>query len=47
MKTLKFKLISNKEVLIDEESTYYIKDNVIIFKINNELYKFGYKEKTI
>lgn len=41
MKALKFKLISNKEVLIDEESTYYIKDNVINFKINNELYNYN------
>lgn len=41
MKSLKFKLISNKEILIDESTTYYIKDNILNFKINNELYNYN------
>lgn len=41
MKSLKFKLISNKETLIDEETTYYIKDNKMNFKIKKELYNYN------
>lgn len=41
MQTLKFKLISNKETLINESTSYYIKDNIINFKINDELYSYN------
>ncbi len=41
MQTLIFKLISNKETLINESTSYYIKDNIINFKINDELYSYN------
>lgn len=44
MKTLLFKLISNKKIEIDEKVSYYIKDNYINFKIGDTLYKYDEKE---
>ena len=47
METLKFKLISNKETLINESTSYYIKDNIINFKINDELYSYNLENNII
>ena len=40
MNSLKFKLISNNSTIIDKETNYYIKDNVIKFKIEDTLYEY-------
>lgn len=44
MKTLSFKLISNKNIEIDKSVPYYIKDDILNFKIDDILYKYDIKE---
>lgn len=46
MLTLNFKLLSNNEELINENTNYFEKDNIIKFKINDDLYEYD-KENTI
>ncbi len=41
MNTLKFKLLSNKKIAIDEEIPYYINGSDINFKIGDTLYKYN------
>ena len=41
MKTLTFKLYSNNKLEIDETTNYFIKDDVMNFKIENDTYKFN------
>lgn len=43
MEKLKFKLISNNKEIINTDVAYYKKDNTIIFKIDNDLYKLDTK----
>lgn len=40
MKRLIFKLISNKDIIIDRELNYILKDNIIKFKIDDTLYEY-------
>ncbi len=40
MKTLSFKLYSNNKLEIDTITNYFIKDNVLNFKIENDTYKY-------
>jgi hypothetical protein len=40
MKTLTFKLYSNNKLEIDEKVNYFIKDDVMTFKIDKDTYKF-------
>ena len=46
MNKLKFKLITNDEEIIDEEVNYFEKDNIINFKIADDIYQLD-KEKII
>jgi hypothetical protein len=46
MQLLKFKLISNSNTLINKKTNYYIKDNIINFKIDNDIYTYN-KESII
>lgn len=41
MLKLSFKLITNGSEIINETSNYFIKDNVINFKINEETYSYN------
>ena len=41
MKSLSFKLYSNNKLEIDEKVNYFIKDDVINFKIDKDTYKFN------
>ena len=41
MLKLSFKLITNNRTVIDSESNYFIKDNVINFKIEEDTYSFN------
>lgn len=41
MLKLSFKLITNRSEIINETSNYFIKDNVINFKINEETYSYN------
>lgn len=41
MKSLKFKLISEKEIIINEETSYFIKEDILNFKIKEELYNYN------
>lgn len=41
MLKLHFKLTSNKEIMIDEEVSYYLKDDNLNFKIDKTLYKYN------
>jgi hypothetical protein len=41
MQLLKFKLISNSNTLINKKTNYYIKDNIINFKIDNDIYTYN------
>lgn len=40
MQTLHFKLISNNNEIINDKTTYYIKDNIIHFYIDECFYKY-------
>ena len=40
MEKLSFKLISNKETIIDETVNYFIKDKVLNFKIDKNVYQY-------
>ena len=40
MEKLSFKLISNKETIIDEKVNYFIKDKVLNFKIDKNVYQY-------
>ena len=40
MEKLSFKLVSNKETIIDEKVNYYIKDNIMNFKIDKNMYQY-------
>lgn len=41
MKYLKFQLKTNNQEVINEKSNYLIKDNMLTFKIQNDLYSFN------
>lgn len=41
MNKLHFKLLSNKQTIIDENISYYLKDDNINFKIDQTLYKYN------
>ena len=43
MKTLTFKLYSNNNLEIDEKVNYFIKDEVMNFKIDKDTYKYDLK----
>ena len=43
MKTLTFKLYSNNKLEIDEKVNYFIKDEVMNFKIDKDTYKYDLK----
>ena len=43
MKTLSFKLYSNNKLEIDTNTNYFIKDDVLNFKIENDTYKYNLK----
>ena len=43
MKSLSFKLYSNNKLEIDEKVNYFIKDDVINFKIDKDTYKYDLK----
>lgn len=45
MKTLKFKLISNDKEQINTETNYYIKDNKMNFKIQDDLFEYDLNNK--
>lgn len=45
MKTLKFKLISNDKEQINTETNYYIKDNKMNFKIQEDLFEYDLDNK--
>ena len=47
MKSLTFKLYSNNKLEIDEKSNYFIKDNVLNFKIENDTYKYDIKTSNL
>lgn len=40
MNTLRFKLISNKIEIINQEVNYFKDNNIFKFKVNNELYEY-------
>ena len=41
MEKLKFKLMTNDDVVIDIETEYFIKDNVLNFTIDDNIYRFN------
>lgn len=45
MKRLNFRLISNKETQINKESNYFIKDNTLFFKDNEDCYQYNINNK--
>jgi len=47
METLSFKLYSNNKLEIDEKAKYFIKDDVINFKIDNNTYKYNIKNNNL
>ena len=47
MKTLSFKLYSNNKLEIDTNTNYFIKDDVINFKIDKDTYKFDLKTNNL
>ena len=47
MKSLEFKLYSNNKLEIDTKTNYFIKDDVINFKIDKDTYKFDIKTSNL
>ena len=47
MKSLEFKLYSNNKLEIDTKTNYFIKDDVINFKIDKDTYKFNIKTSNL
>ena len=47
MKTLSFKLYSNNKLEIDTNTNYFIKDDVLNFKIENDTYKYDLKSDNL
>ena len=47
MEKLSFELYANKKLEIKEETNYFIKDDVINFKIENDTYKFNLKTNNL
>ena len=47
MEKLSFELYANNKLEIKEETNYFIKDNIINFKIENDTYKFNLKTNNL
>lgn len=47
METLSFKLYSNNKLEIDTNTNYFIKDDVLNFKIENDTYKYNLKSDNL
>ena len=47
METLSFKLYSNNKLEIDTNTNYFIKDDVLNFKIENDTYKYDLKSDNL
>ena len=47
MKTLSFKLYSNNKLEIDTNTNYFIKNDELNFKIENDTYKYDLKSDNL